>query len=192
MIKDPDSKKLNKTKNSIDSDFNKLFDEYYSVLCFFANKYLADLDLSRSIVQQVFVDLWVKQKKISIHYSLKSYLHKAVKNKAIDHLRQKKRHIQISESHENFHQLPFNDLVEEAELNDLINSSINQLPEKCREIFMLCRFEELKYTEIAEKLNISIKTVEMQMGIALKKLRKSLSDYQMINLFAFIFSKNNS
>jgi RNA polymerase sigma-70 factor (ECF subfamily) len=82
-------------------------------------------------------------------------------------------------------------LVEEAELNDRINASINQLPEKCREIFLLCRFEGLKYAEIAKKLNISVKTVEMQMGIALKKLRENLSDYQMINLLVFVSSKKN-
>lgn len=88
-------------------------------------------------------------------------------------------------------QIPFRDLVEEAELNERINASINKLPEKCREIFLLCRFEGLKYAEIAQKMNISVKTVEMQMGIALKRLRESLSDYQMINLLVFVFSKKN-
>ena len=81
------------------------------------------------------------------------------------------------------------DLMEEAELADRINKAIQKLPEKCREIFLLCRFEELKYAEIAEKLNISVKTVEMQITIALKKLRKELSDYQMIQLFAIVFPK---
>jgi RNA polymerase sigma-70 factor (ECF subfamily) len=81
--------------------------------------------------------------------------------------------------------------VEEAELNARINASINQLPEKCREIFILCRFEGLKYSEIAEKLDISIKTVEMQMGIALKKIRNNLTDYQIINLLVFVYAKKS-
>jgi RNA polymerase sigma-70 factor (ECF subfamily) len=74
-------------------------------------------------------------------------------------------------------------------LNHRINASINELPEKCREIFLLCRFEGMKYAEIARKLDISVKTVEMQMGIALKKMRSSLSDYQMVNLMVFVHSK---
>jgi RNA polymerase sigma-70 factor (ECF subfamily) len=122
---------------------------------------------------------------------VKSYLYQSVKNRCIDYLRKEKSTSEISEIVENINQTPFRDLVEEAELNDRINASINQLPEKCREIFLLCRFEGLKYAEIAKKLNISVKTVEMQMGIALKKLRENLSDYQMINLLVFVSSKKN-
>jgi RNA polymerase sigma-70 factor (ECF subfamily) len=169
--------------------FSRLFDGYYSALCFFAAKYLNDIDLSRSLVQQVFVDLWVKREKIDVTSSVKSYLYRSVKNRCIDHLRKEKNTTGISESVENINKMPFRDLVEEAELKDRLNTAINQLPEKCREIFLLCRFEGLKYAEIAQKLNISVKTVEMQMGIALKKLRKSLSDYQMINLMVFVYSK---
>jgi RNA polymerase sigma-70 factor (ECF subfamily) len=147
------------------------------------------MDLSRSLVQQLFVDLWVKREKIEVTSSVKSYLYRSVKNRCIDYLRKEKNTSEISEAVEKLNQMPFRDLVEEAELNDRISKSINQLPEKCREIFLLCRFDGLKYAEIAQKLNISVKTVEMQMGIALKKLRESLSDYQMINLLVFIYSK---
>lgn len=169
--------------------FSRLFDGYYAALCFFATKYLGDMDLSRSRVQQVFVDLWVKREKIDVSSSVKSYLYRSVKNRCIDYLRKEKITSEISESVENINQMPFRDLVEEAELKKRLNTAINQLPEKCREIFLLCRFEGLKYAEIAKKLNISVKTVEMQMGIALKKLRESLSDYQMINLLVFVYSK---
>lgn len=178
-------------QNGDEKAFSQLFDQYYSALCLFANKYLHDMDLSRSLVQQAFIDLWMKRQKIAISTSVKSYLYTIVKNRCIDVLRKEKATTEISESIENLNQIPFHDLVEEAELNDRINASINKLPEKCREIFLLCRFEGLKYSEIAEKLGISVKTVEMQMGIALKKLRDSLSDYQMINLLVFIFSKKN-
>ena len=157
--------------------FSRLFDGYYASLCFFAAKYLGDMDLSRSLVQQVFFDLWVKREKIDVKLSVKSYLYRSVKNRCIDYLRKNKSNSEISDSVEKLSQTPFRDLAEEAELNDRINKSINQLPEKCREVFLLCRFEGLKYAEIAQKLNISVKTVEMQMGIALKKLRESLSDF---------------
>jgi len=156
--------------------FSTLFESYYVKLCFFCCRYLVDMDLSRSVVQQVFVDLWVKREKLSVEYSIKSYLFQAVKNRAIDQLRQNKNNVQISDAISEMAQTSFHDIVEEVELNDRINKSINLLPQKCREIFLMSRFESLKYTEIAEKLNISVKTVEMQIGIALKKLREELSN----------------
>jgi RNA polymerase sigma-70 factor, ECF subfamily len=191
MIKITDLNIFQQIREGDAEAFSRLFDRYYSALCFFAAKYLHDMDQSRSLVQQVFVDLWVKREKIEVSTSVKSYLYQSVKNRCIDYLRTKKSTSEISETIENLNQIPFFDLVEEAELNDRINSSINRLPEKCREIFVLCRFDGLKYAEIAQKLNISVKTVEMQMGIALKKLREKLSDYQMINLLVFVLSKKN-
>jgi len=169
--------------------FNRLFDNYYTPMCYLASKYLVDMDLSRSLVQEVFVDLWTRREKISVDYSVKSYLFNMVKNRSIDHLRRHKKNIQLTETEEEMVHAPFHDIIEEAELNHRINASINELPEKCREIFLLCRFEGMKYAEIARKLDISVKTVEMQMGIALKKMRSSLSDYQMINLMVFVHSK---
>lgn len=160
--------------------FATLFDEAYLPLCFFANQYLCDMDLSRSLVQEVFVDLWVKRERLNIRSSAKSYMFYSVKNRCIDYIRKEKKTIRVSEIHENLCAIPFRDLMGEAELNDRINSAIQGLPEKCRQIFLLCRVEGLKYAEIAEKLQLSVKTVEMQMGIALKKLRVKLSDYQMI------------
>ena len=180
-----------KIKKGDDNAFSLLFDESYTALCFFANKYLADMDSSRSLVQQVFVDLWIKREKLNVLSSPESYLYNAVKNRSIDYLRKEKRTVAMAEPHENLNPMPFHDLMEEAELNDRINSAIQKLPKKCRQIFILCRFEGLKYAEIAKELNISVKTVEMQMGIALKRIRKVLSDYQMINLWIFILAKKS-
>nr|WP_321353899.1 RNA polymerase sigma-70 factor [uncultured Draconibacterium sp.] len=180
-----------KIKNGDDAAFSQLFDETYPSLCFFVNKYLSDLDKSRSLVQEFFVDLWINHSKINVPHTPKSYLFNSVKNKTIDFLRKEKRIGMVGEPNENQESTPFRDLVEEAELDNRINQSIQDLPKKCREIFVLCRFEGLKYAEIAQKLDISVKTVEMQMGIALKKLRKNLSDYQMFNLLVFVFSKKN-
>ncbi len=189
MVKHPDSSIYENISKGSEADFNSLFDRYYTPLCFFGNRHLNDMDLSRSVVQDVFIDLWEKRDKLKINYSVKSYLYNAVRNRSIDYLRKEKVIIPLSDSLGDLQEAPFQDLVEEAELNNRINSTINKLPERCREVFVLCRFEGLKYAEIAEKMNISVKTVEMQMGIALKKLRKSLSDYQMVNLLVFIRSK---
>lgn len=178
-------------KNGDETAFNRLFGLYYTVLCHFASKYVSDLDLSRSLVQQVFVDLWIKRDSLEVNYSLKSYLYNSVRNRAIDHLRITKDKVEISDAIKNSYHAPFRDLVEEAELNDRINKSINKLPEKCREIFILCRYDGLKYSEIAEKLGISIKTVEMQMGIALKRIRRYLSENRMVNLVNFVLSIKN-
>ncbi len=178
-----------KIKNGDDAAFSQLFDETYASLCFFVNKYLSDMDMARSVVQEFFVDLWVNHQKLTVPHSPKSYLYYSVKNRTIDFIRKEKNLNKAGEPDQDSHSIPFRDLVEEAELDAKINESIQNLPDKCRQIFTLCRFEGLKYAEIAEKLNISIKTVEMQMGIALKKIRNNLSDYQMFNLLVFVFSK---
>ena len=181
-----------KIKDGNEEAFNKVFDLYYSSLCFFVNNLIHDFDLSRSLVQQVFVDLWIKREQLNIEFSTKSFLFQSAKNKALDYIRHQKvesKFLSINQQHNV--DLPFHDQLEEAELNDKINTAIQELPPKCREIFILCRFEELKYAEIANHLNISVKTVEMQMSIALKKLRKKLTDTQAINLTIFILSKKN-
>jgi len=176
-------------RNGNEEAFNKAFDLYYSCLCFFADKVLHDFDLSRSVVQQVFVDLWIKRDRLQID-SLQSYLYQSVRNASLDVLKHKKAELKYLSTLEKEESGQVNDFIEEAELADRINKAIQKLPEKCREIFLLCRFEELKYAEIAARLNISVKTVEMQISIALKKLRKELSDYQMIQLLV-LFSRKN-
>lgn len=171
--------------------FNKLFDDFYAGLCLFASRYLKDMDQARSLVQQLYIDLWIKRDKIEPIHSVKSYLYSSVKHRCIDDLRKSKNNSHISEAIEQLTHTPFQDLLEEAELNQQINQSIQNLPEKCREIFVLCRFEGMKYSEIAQHLNISVKTVEMQMSIALKKIKNNLTEAQMVNLLFFIYTKKN-
>lgn len=191
MIQQSSSTIFENIRNGDETAFNALFDQHYTALCFFASKYLNDMDLSRSLVQELFVNLWEKREKLNIKQSVKSYLYTAVKNRAIDFLRSVKEKEPLSENIDNWQQTPFHDLIEESELNERINKSINTLPSKCREVFVLCRFEEMKYLEIAKELGISIKTVEMHMSHALKKIRSDLSDYQMINLLIFVKTKKS-
>ena len=182
---------LQKISHGNEKSFTELFDGYYAGLCFYADKFLHDQDEARSIVQQVFVDLWIKRDKLVIQQSLKAYLFTTVKNYALDYLKHKVVETKYLREVQPELVTSDRDLIEEAELNARINSAIEALPEKCREIFLLCRFEELRYSEIAQKLGISIKTVEMQMGIALKKLRSKLTDSQNIQILMYLFSKNS-
>src|SRR5665648_2471 len=175
-------------KSGNEKAFNQAFDIYYSRLCYFVDTILHDFDLSRSVSQQVFVDLWIKREKLQV-ISLQSYLYQSVRNSALNILKHKKVESRYLSTLDKDEPGEMTNLMEEAELADRINRAIQKLPEKCREIFILCRFEELKYAEIADRLNISVKTVEMQISIALKKLRKELSDHQIIQLLTFIFPK---
>ena len=168
--------------------FNEVFEIYYSRLCYFADTFLHDFDLSRSVSQQVFVDLWIKRDKLKV-VSLQSYLYQSVRNSALDVLKRKKVEMRYLQSLGDIETEEITGLIEDAELADRINKAIQKLPEKCRRIFIMCRFEELKYSEIAAQLGISVKTVEMQISIALKKLRSELSDYQMIQLLSFFVQK---
>jgi RNA polymerase sigma-70 factor, ECF subfamily len=188
MIQMKDDNLSEEIKSDNENAFNKAFDLYYSRLCYFADTILHDFDLSRSTVQQVFVDLWIKREKIMVS-SLQPYLYKSVHNAVLDVVRHKKVEALYLSSLDKNEPEEMIDLIEEAELADRINRAIQKLPEKCRQIFIMCRFEELKYSEIAQRLNISVKTVEMQIGIALKKIRKELSDYQIFNFFVLFYTK---
>jgi RNA polymerase sigma-70 factor, ECF subfamily len=190
MMQTKDTVSFEDIKDGNEVAFNKAFDLYYSVLCYFADKILHDFDLSRSVVQQVFVDMWIKRDRLQIE-SLKSYLFRSTRNASIDILKHRKTESKYLSTLDKNESARMIDLIEEAELAGRINKAIEKLPEQCRKVFILCRFEEFKYAEIADKLCISIKTVEMQMGIALKKLRKELFDYQSLNLFTLIFTKNS-
>jgi RNA polymerase sigma-70 factor, ECF subfamily len=186
-----DSAILQKIVQGDERSFTEAFDNYYVGLCYYADKIIHDSDESRSLVQQVFVDLWMKRHKLVIEQSLKAYLFTAVKNYSLDYLKHKLVEAKYLNQKQPLPVTYDQDLIEEAELNSRINSAIEELPEKCREIFILCRFEELRYSDIALRLGISIKTVEMQMGIALKKLRAKLTENQNIQILFYLFSNNH-
>jgi len=188
MVQTNDLISFEDIKGGSEKAFNRAFELYYNSLCYFTDNILHDFDLSRSVVQQVFVDMWVKREKLQV-VSLKAYLFQSTRNAALDILKHKKAESKYLSTLDKTEKEPMTDWIENAELADRINKAIDKLPEKCRQIFILCRFEELKYAEIAERLNISVKTVEMQVSIALKKLRSDLSDYQSINLFSLFLSK---
>ncbi|MCD4746117.1 MAG: RNA polymerase sigma-70 factor [Bacteroidales bacterium] len=168
--------------------FEQMFKDYFNILCNFAQSYNIDEDNAKEITQEVFINLWQKKETIDTKKSIKSYLFTSVKNRCLNYIRDQKKFrsnildIEIADFDFSFE----NDVFTESELQSKIDNAISNLPEKCRQIFKLSRFEELKYKEIAEKLDVSVKTVEAQISKALKILRNDLKDYITILLLTIL------
>lgn len=148
------------------------------------------MEEAKEVVQSIFFNLWIKRTEIEISTSLKSYLYKAVQNYCLNQLQQEKikRKYMIRKAHLPKQNRENGELkMEEDELRKVIKSAILKLPEKRREIFELSRFEDLKYTQIAERLTISVKTVEAQMSKSLEYLRKVLKEYMPVILFQLLW-----
>lgn len=159
--------------------FEELFRDYFVPLCSFAQKYIGDPDEAKDIIHHVFIGLWQKREEVDLSTSLKSYLFTGVHNRCLNFIRDRKKLVHYdAPQHESElgDYLESRDFLEASETEAKINRALDALPEKCREIFMMSRFDQMKYKEIAEKLDISIKTVETQMSRALKVLREKLSD----------------
>ena len=158
--------------------FELLFRSSYVSLVRYAKTLIKDHDTAEEIVQDLFFRLWKDKEKLNIESSLNGYLFRSVHNKClhyIEHNRVVERHAeevlyQQSESLES----P-SDILNYKELQEKVARILERLPERCGKIFTMSRFEGLKYSEIAEKLSVSIKTVEANMGRALKEFRKELT-----------------
>lgn len=177
----------NKDKHIIQSldrsTFEILFRSHFTGLCFFAQKYVKDFDASKEIVQDAFLSLWEKRETIDMDRSVKSYLTMIIHNKCTNYLRDNRKFDQYILNIENLLEVPEYegaDSMVENELKIKIDTAIQELPEKCREVFMMNRYENLKYQEIADKLQISVKTVETQMSKALQHMRIRLAEYVTI------------
>jgi len=166
--------------------FEKVFKEYFKALAYYAQKFTGDLDSAKDIVHSIFISLWEKRDSISLDQPVKSYLFTAVHNRCLNHIRDRAKFIKNDTSDLDYISgLTVDDTssIETQETESRINDAINCLPEKCSEVFKLVRFEELKYREIADRLGISVKTVEAQMSKALRILREELKDYLVILLW---------
>ncbi len=158
--------------------FQQLFEAYYNELCNFGLKYTRQPAITEEIVQEVFIYFWEKREKINISSSLKSYLYTAVKNRSINYIKlqlpKDMAKTDVENASEYFSDDAAEGNIENTELKAYIEKAIDTLPNKCRLVFTLSRNAGLTYQEIADELGISVKTVENQMTIALKKLRKYL------------------
>ncbi len=170
--------------------FETEFKTNFKGLCFFAIKYVKDHDTAKEIVQESFIALWEKRDSMDLSKSLKTYLSTTVRNKCLNYLRDNQKFnkdiLELEGLDANIKYVQQDHLIED-ELQNRIEEAINKLPGKCKEIFVLNRMKHMKYQEIADKLGVSIKTVEAQMSKALKHMRTELSDYIAVALIIINF-----
>jgi len=168
--------------------FENLFKTHFQHLCNFAQNYVSDFETSKEIVQDVFIKLWENKTQIDLKKSIKSYLFTSVKNRCLNYIRDNKKFrsnvldVDIAD-----YDISFEETEENTEIEKKVKETLEKLPEKCRQIFELSRFENLKYKEIAAKLNLSQKTVEAQMSKALKIFRENFKDYIKLLIIYLLF-----
>lgn len=164
--------------------FSLLFQKYYTDLVLFCGNFVRDKSSCEDIVQSIFLKLWNDRKSIRIETSLKSYLLRAVRNSCFDEFR----HLEIVRQYESDPDHSVLDCYDTdnyilySDLSAHLQQALDQLPAPYREAFEMNRFEGLKYREIAVRLNVSERTVEVRVSKALEMLRKLLKDFYQIAL----------
>ena len=170
---------IEKMKAGDRESFNQVFRHYYSPMVRFCIRYVADSDIASEIVQDLFVKLWSNREKISFNTSFESYMLTSVRNSAITYINKERAHNEahlrvFSEESDNTDP---SETLQSNNLEESYRQILKDMPDKRREVFLASRYDGLKYSEIAEKLGISQKTVEAQMTAALKQLKDGLKPY---------------
>ncbi len=157
-----------------DKAFEIVFNKYFKRLCVYASRFLYSDESAEEVVQEVFVRFWERSESLNPESSLAAYLYRSVYNTCLNQIK----HEKVKDNYKTYmlnymeHNLPGSDVDDEQkELLKQVYAAIDDLPPMCSEIFKLSRYEGLKYQEIADHLEISLKTVEVQMGKALRVLR---------------------
>ena len=176
---------IHRLQNRDEAVFEQVFKSNYKNLHAYAITMLKDEMAAEEMVQNVFYKLWERAESLSLSGSVTAYLYRAVHNESLNflkHLKVRSRH-QMFVSHRNDEDPEHaSRRIHVKELEDKISQALNDLPEQCRTIFQMSRFEQLRYREIADRLHISVKTVENQMGKALKIMRARLVDFMILVL----------
>ena len=171
--------------------FDMLFKKYSKRLYKFAYSILKSREESENIVQDVFLNLWESRNKVEKDLSVKQYLFTIAYNSVISIIRKKVRESQFIEylkSMQDLNQEPVNIDLEYHELTEKLEDIVNHLPDRQKSVYLLHKVEGLKYSEIAERLNISVNTIENHMSRAFKTIRKKLGHYSLIAiLFCHLF-----
>jgi RNA polymerase sigma-70 factor (ECF subfamily) len=177
MISDTDI--IRRIRQGDVGQFESLFRSSYVSLVRYAMSIIKDHDSAEEIVQDLFFRLWQDKEKIKIESSLNGYLFRSVHNRCLHYIEHNKvveRHASEMSNQQTFDNENPSDILFYKELQARVARIIEKLPERCGKIFCMSRFEGLKYSEIAEKLSVSVKTVESNMGRALREFRKELNE----------------
>jgi RNA polymerase sigma-70 factor (ECF subfamily) len=173
----PENELISRLKNGDSGAFEELFFTYCQPLIQFAHRFVGDVATAEDIVQEVFLKIWSNRQQLNPTLNIKNYLYVSIKNQALKQLRHQK------VGRKAFDKLQFyqsriptpEELFDSAEIESTVWNTLNELPDKCRLIFSMNRFDKLTYSEIADILNLSVKTIESHMGHALACLRKKLN-----------------
>ena len=156
--------------------FEQLFNEYYELLCLFANRCIDNMSVAEEIVADTYAAVWEKRETLLISTSFRAYIYRAVRNRCLNYIKHQRIERAYLDHVQHFYLLT-DDEVEgsrEEALAREVEEAVESLPERCRQIFKMSRYEDLRYIDIARQLQLSPKTVERQMMIALEKLRHHL------------------
>ena len=169
--------------------YKHIYVTFYSDLCRYICNF-TDVQTAEDIVQNVLLEFWEKRRRLEIQLSLKSYLYKAVYYKFLDSVKKSKR---INQRLEEIRYTMVDQVENENDSNDevlsILRNTISELPPRCQQIFLMSKYQGMKYKEIAQELNITVSTVESQIGKAFKIIREKFSHEGYLNLFLLFFNK---
>ena len=170
---------LARVKQGDHNAMKELFMSYYDLAFVTVRRIINDIGVTEDITQDIFIDIWTKRDSISITSSLGSYIKRMAINKSLNHIRKAKK-LLFTDGFDNDMPVSYNvdSIMDAASLEEHIHKSVDLLPEQCKLIFILSRFEEMSNREIAEHLNLSIKTIENQMTKALRSLKQAIDIYK--------------
>jgi len=171
-----------------DKNFEFLFNSYFDLMVSMAYRYVKDLSVAKDIVHDTFAAIWEKRSTIDLSKPVKSYLFTTVNNKSLNYIRDNKKFVKAEGADLDLESTNMNgsEIAISNEITDRVEKALNLLPDKCRSVFEMSRFEGLSYKQIAEKMGISNKTVENQMSKALKIFREVLKDLYFVLFTIFM------
>lgn len=169
--------------------FKEIYDAYFEDICHFLNYYTRDLYAIEEVVQDVFVTLWESRHKSDIRY-IKTYLYKSARNRILNYLRDEDTRKTLLEnwSKDEYRKDYSTDCIDRNEFDWLLKRAVESLPPKCKDVYVLAKEEKLSYKEIAKISGVSVKTVDNQMGIALKRIREYVAGHigEGMKMIAFL------
>jgi RNA polymerase sigma-70 factor, ECF subfamily len=184
----PDKELFSCLRSGDERAYGKLVNTFHDSFFLYAKSIVGNPEVAKEIINDVFVKVWEQRLQVSASASIRSYLYRMVHNAGIDYLRRCKKNAETSiisveeiKLRIDVFEIPDSRSLYDGMFSDQFESAFNdemeKLPDQCREIFILCRYDQLTYQEIASRLNISLSTVKTQMVRAMMKLKDGLKEY---------------